>query len=245
MYLWNASKLAGDLREGRVDEKERFKYYLATLAVLSIVVPVFFYSVEPLSIDDLIYLIVSAIIGVIGTILCYRANRSGDNIDFIPRMICLYWMGICGFLTLCIIFFVIHSLVEAPYELSSFLFYASDIRQRVREFWIGWGSFSSVPLFVVGCYIILYSNLVCVSRAKEGRILVEMMTTDLSLGKAALGVLMFPGSIFIFGATESYITKHGGMEIIARLVGLSVAGLWLIFIGWIFAVLHKRSMKRG
>ncbi|MGB6068889.1 MAG: hypothetical protein WBG50_29105 [Desulfomonilaceae bacterium] len=244
MYLWNASKLAGDLREGRVDEKERFKYYLATLAVLSIVVPVFFYSVEPLSIDDLIYLIVSAIIGVIGTILCYRANRSGDNIDFIPRMICLYWMGICGFLTLCIISLVIH-LIATPHGLSSFLSHASDVPQHLRESWSWWGTFPFMPIWIALYYWIAYFYLVDVSRAKEGRILVEMVTTDLSLGKAALGVLMFPGSMFVFAVTESYITKHGGSEIIARLVGFSVAGLWLILLGWIFAVLHKRSMKRG
>jgi hypothetical protein len=29
MYWWNVSKLAEDLREGRVEEKERFKYYFA------------------------------------------------------------------------------------------------------------------------------------------------------------------------------------------------------------------------
>jgi hypothetical protein len=31
------------------------------------------------------------IIIITGTILCYRANRSGDNADFIGRMICLSW----------------------------------------------------------------------------------------------------------------------------------------------------------
>ncbi len=34
MYWLNVSKLAEDLREGRVDERERFKYYLATFAAL-------------------------------------------------------------------------------------------------------------------------------------------------------------------------------------------------------------------
>ncbi len=70
MYWLNVSKLAEDLREGRVDAKEQFKYYLATFVALSIVLPVFFYSVQPISIDDLICLLVSAIIGVAGIILC-------------------------------------------------------------------------------------------------------------------------------------------------------------------------------
>jgi hypothetical protein len=27
----------------------------------------------------------------VGTILCYRTNRSGDDTDFIARMVCLSW----------------------------------------------------------------------------------------------------------------------------------------------------------
>jgi hypothetical protein len=37
MYWWNASKPAEDSREGRVDDKERSNYSLATCVVWSIV----------------------------------------------------------------------------------------------------------------------------------------------------------------------------------------------------------------
>ncbi len=245
MYWSNASKLAEDLREGRVDETERFQYYLATFAALSIGVPIFFYSVQPLRIDDLIYLVVAAIIGVIGAILCSRVNKSGDNIDFLPRMICLSWTGICNFSIMCVILFVVHSLGAAPHGLSSFLSYVSDVPQRIMEAWSWWGSFSSMSILVMVYYGFLYLYLVRVAQATEGRFLVDMVTTELSVGKTALGVLMFPGSLILLAVTESYITKHGASEVIARLAGLSVAGLWLILIGWGFALLHKRSMIRG
>ena len=220
--------------------------YLAFFAALSVVVPVFFYSVGPLSIDDLIYLIVSAITGVIGLILCYRVNRSGDNTDFIPRMICLSWMAIWALLIFFIISFYIHLLTAAMHGFSSFLSYVSRSGpQHIREFWSWLGSFPSTPIWVASYYGMAYFYLVDIARAKEGRILVEMVTTNLSLGEAAVGLLMLLGSIFVFGALESYIKRHEGLEIIARLVGLSVAGLWLVLFGWIFAVLHKRSMKRS
>ncbi|HTY21555.1 MAG TPA: hypothetical protein VMC85_00370 [Desulfomonilaceae bacterium] len=54
MYWWNASKLAEDLREGRVAEKERFKYFLATFVAWSIVVQLFFFAGGTFSIDGLI-----------------------------------------------------------------------------------------------------------------------------------------------------------------------------------------------
>lgn len=92
MYWWNAFKLAEDLREGRVEEKERFKYYLAHTIVVGGVVlvpapcfPETFHTV------DLIHNLAHLIIIITGTFLCYRANRSGDNADFIGRMICLSW----------------------------------------------------------------------------------------------------------------------------------------------------------
>ena len=39
MYWWNISKLEEDLRERRVDEKERFKDSLANLIGFELVIP--------------------------------------------------------------------------------------------------------------------------------------------------------------------------------------------------------------
>lgn len=36
MYWWNITKLADDLRDDRVDEEERFKYYLAAFIAWNI-----------------------------------------------------------------------------------------------------------------------------------------------------------------------------------------------------------------
>lgn len=219
MYWLNTSKLTEDLREGRVDEKERCKYFLATFIGWSVAGLLFLHSGRTFSTDGLISIGVILAIAIVGIILCYRVNKSGDNIDFIPRMICLGWQS---------------GLWLAPFGYFFLLRHATES----EVFFLG------IALVVI-YFASIYGNLVDVARAKEGRILVEMFATDLSFGKAALGLLMFPGSIFLFAMTQDYVTKHAGMEIIARLVGLSATALWLILLGWFFAVLHKRAVKRS
>jgi len=91
MYWWNASKLAEDLRDGQVDEKERFKYYLATFVAWTVVAQIFVYSGSAFNIGDFLSAAASLTVIVVGTVLCYRVNRRGDNTDFIARMICLGW----------------------------------------------------------------------------------------------------------------------------------------------------------
>jgi hypothetical protein len=91
MYRWNVSKLAEDLREGRVEEKERFKYYFAYFVLGAVLERLATYFPETFNMVTLISNAALVIILTTGTILCYWANRSGDNTDFIGRMICLAW----------------------------------------------------------------------------------------------------------------------------------------------------------
>ena len=89
MYWWNVSKLAEDLREGRVDEKERFKVLSRDFYRRYLAGQLFFNSGDTFSIERLISVTVILAFTVIGIIVCYKANKSGDNTDFIARMICL------------------------------------------------------------------------------------------------------------------------------------------------------------
>ena len=92
MYWLSVSKLAEDLREGRVDQKEQFKYYLATFILWNIFVQLFFYFGGPyFPIDRLIPVGLSLIVTVLGIVYCYGTNKIGDDKDFIARMICLGW----------------------------------------------------------------------------------------------------------------------------------------------------------
>ena len=105
MYWWNVSKLAEDLRERRVEEKERFKYYIAFIVLYGVTLELANYFPVPFNMARLIYSAATLIIIITGTILCHRANRSGDNADFIGRMICLGWPIFVKLLVLSIVIF--------------------------------------------------------------------------------------------------------------------------------------------
>jgi hypothetical protein len=91
MYWWKVSKLAQDFREGRVEEKERFKYYLATTILWTLGTQPFLYYGSTFKIADLISAAATVTVTIVGIFLCYRANKNGDNTDFIGRIICLGW----------------------------------------------------------------------------------------------------------------------------------------------------------
>lgn len=91
MYWLNMRKLAVDLREGRVDEKERFKYYLATFIAWNLIVQVFFHFGGPFHLERLIPAALNLSVTILGIFVCYSINKKGDNKDFIGRMICLGW----------------------------------------------------------------------------------------------------------------------------------------------------------
>ncbi len=89
MYLWNTKALATELREGTLPERERMKYFLLFMTLLAVVTELPIYSPEPVS-PALIATSVISIVGTaVGIYVTYRANRSGDDRDFIARSVCL------------------------------------------------------------------------------------------------------------------------------------------------------------
>jgi ABC-type multidrug transport system fused ATPase/permease subunit len=111
MYWWNVSKLAEDFQQDRVDEKERFKYCLATFVLWTALIELAYYSGGTLKLLNFMDSVATMAITIIGIILCYRANKSGDNMDFIGRMICLGWPISVKILVLFSIFWAIFYLV--------------------------------------------------------------------------------------------------------------------------------------
>jgi hypothetical protein len=91
MYWWSVSKLALDFREGRVEEKDRFKYYLAMMVAWALSAQPFLHYGSVFKIADVVWAAITIVTTISGIILCYTANRSGDNKDFVGRMVCLGW----------------------------------------------------------------------------------------------------------------------------------------------------------
>lgn len=92
MYWLRGAKLTEDLREGRVDQKEQFKYCLATFVVWNVIAQVFFYFGGPyFPIRRLIPVGLNLAVTIMGIVYCYAVNKMGDNKDFILRLFCLGW----------------------------------------------------------------------------------------------------------------------------------------------------------
>ncbi len=183
MYWFNSSKLADDFREGRVDERERFKYYLASLIAWSVVVQVLIFSGTVLDVESLVSAGANLIVIVVGTVLCYRVNRRGDDKDFIPRMICLGWpVGVKW--TLCLLALFIFSvwfyaLLKCLYPLpvggiSAGLF-ISKVAVYTEKFW---GYFIGV-LFLLPYFQYIHGGFTLITHSRA-----ETQTTE--LGKQRL-----------------------------------------------------------
>lgn len=78
MYFWNVKGLAQDLKENKISETEKLKYYLLSGAFGMLP------STESSWTESGIWIIM----GFLAVIWCYQANRRGDNTDFIGRVTC-------------------------------------------------------------------------------------------------------------------------------------------------------------
>ena len=251
MYWWNASKLAKDLREGRVDEKERFKYFLATFVAWSIVVQLSIYSGIPCSIDSLIWAAVNVTVIVIGIGLCYRVNRRGDNTDFVGRMICLGWpVGV---------------LLVAPYSIVSLIFplllvilniaalgtpllfleglrdlphiLGSRPHQILIPLW-AWSTAFPGILFIAFYYLMICHYIAYAADAKEAQKAIEIVTTEMSVGETALAFVGFIGipitALLAYFRASSLV----GSGMPAKFITCLAVGIWVLLIGSIFVWLR-------
>ncbi|MEL7632246.1 hypothetical protein [Sporomusa sphaeroides] len=89
MYFWNVKALIEELRTGNLLQKEKMKYYLLTTLIPTILVELYMSSPWEINSIKNVNLFIVIFANIIGILLCFEANRLGDNKDFIERMICL------------------------------------------------------------------------------------------------------------------------------------------------------------
>lgn len=89
MYLWKVNSLIDDFKTGTVTQNEEFKYMLLfTIAMILSSDPVLYIGTSYNYYDSLNSLLVIGI-SILGLFYCYKINASGDDKDFIVRVICL------------------------------------------------------------------------------------------------------------------------------------------------------------
>jgi len=91
MNFFSDRELAQRFMDDEVPSRERFNYFMVATVLPILVTSNFFVSKTLVEIDgwsvaaDVVFLAIS----VVGTVLCYRTNRRGDDREFIERSICI------------------------------------------------------------------------------------------------------------------------------------------------------------
>lgn len=110
MYFWKAGALAAELRDRKVSQREKMKYYLGQSVVIGLLVPIASWTQQeptPLVIvGDLITIPIS----ILGILFCYSANRRGDDTEFLDRIICISWPIAVRLVVILVGFFVVYVL---------------------------------------------------------------------------------------------------------------------------------------
>ncbi|MGV7222684.1 MAG: C13 family peptidase [Nitrospinales bacterium] len=90
MYIFRVNKLAEDFIEGRVTEREKFKYLLVWVVLLPLLYEWSATLSEELNLGDYILLLSSLFLVTVASILCFKVNSQNDSEQFLERYICLY-----------------------------------------------------------------------------------------------------------------------------------------------------------
>jgi hypothetical protein len=246
MYWWNVSKLAEDLREGRVDEKERFKYFLATFIAWNILVVLFIYSGGPFDADRLISAAVFLTIAIIGIILCYRVNKNGDNADFIGRMICLGWpasvqlaAALSGLILTMVSFFGLHDVI---FKHGSFFSATVNMLWKLREFFFA-GPILGICFFF-SYYLRIGACLALVARVKGAEEARQAATMALSDSEIVIGLVGGIGFLFITMYGFVLMPEIVGLRSLAELLTFLGAGLWLMLFLLIISWSRQRRLTK-
>ncbi|MCF6226724.1 MAG: hypothetical protein L3J22_10560 [Xanthomonadales bacterium] len=89
MYLWKVDLLVEDFKSGKVSQKEEFKYMLLFTIAMAFASDPVMYIGSSYNYYDTIGSALMLGISIFGVYYCYKINSSGDNRDFIARIMCI------------------------------------------------------------------------------------------------------------------------------------------------------------
>lgn len=89
MYLWKVDSLVEDFKSGSVSQKEEFKYILLFTVLLVFASDPVLHIGYSYNYYATIESIITLGISIFGVYYCYKINSSGDNKDFIVRVMCI------------------------------------------------------------------------------------------------------------------------------------------------------------
>ena len=168
-------------------------YYLTIFVAWNIAIALFTYAGDLVGFHRLLSLAANLTVGIIGIILCYRVNQSGDNKDFIPRMICLSW-PVCVQLVV-----IVSALSIVPALLSASLGHES-LSTTPDKLWASWSQSWSTPFLYLICYYwILYGLIAQIAHPEAAKKVVQETGKRWSGEEIALAVLGAIGVLVVMG----------------------------------------------
>jgi len=155
MYLWKVDSLVDDFKSKRVTQKEEFKYILlCTIAVALASDPALYIGATYNHYDTLSSVAVLGL-SIFGIYYCYKINSSGDDRDFIVRIMCIGLPVAIRVLAVMIPIFIIAGVLETtllyPESLDEETFESTPIQVAL------------VSMFIVAYYWYLSTKIKAVS----------------------------------------------------------------------------------
>ncbi|WP_420962633.1 hypothetical protein [Brucella sp. IR073] len=127
MNILDDRGLARRFRDNSVPSKERFRYFLVVSVLAIILANPAILAVAPHSVPigwDYLSLLSDTIINVVGISVCYKTNKSGDDKEFIERMVCIGFPTIIKlsiiFIIVTLLYFIIGDIVDTNETLMSY-----------------------------------------------------------------------------------------------------------------------------
>lgn len=157
MYLWKVDALVEDFKLEKVSQKEEFKYMLIFTILMSFAGDPLFQINSSYNLYDSILSIAVLCISILGTYFCFKINTSGDNKNFIARIICI---GLPSMIRVSVFFIpivIIASFIEV------FFIYPEIIEEENTETTIL--EILVISLFIATYYWYLSTKISSVSKA--------------------------------------------------------------------------------
>ncbi|HOY22193.1 MAG TPA: hypothetical protein PK002_03520 [Cellvibrio sp.] len=85
MYIWNVNALIEELKEGKLSQKEQFKYAIAYSVLMLLASDPLLHAGQEYSYIDSIQSLLLLVVSVLGMYFCYCANKKADDKDFLLR----------------------------------------------------------------------------------------------------------------------------------------------------------------
>lgn len=115
MYLWKVDSLVEDFRSGKLSQKEEFKYMLLSTVGMALVSDPALHIGLSYSYYDTLQTGLILGISILGIFYCYKINSSGDDKDFIVRVMCIGIPVVIRVLAVMIPILIVGGILEAEF----------------------------------------------------------------------------------------------------------------------------------